>query len=186
MKLNLVRVDPDHRLMNRIAHQDADAFRELITKHLNAGTRIAERMLGNRQDAEDVMQELCMKVWKEAARWQPKAKFSTWFFRVLINACIDYKRRQRTPTTIDMDTLCDESPAIDEVLINGQKRERIIEALQLLSDRQRAAMVLTYYEDMSNQQSADLLEIELGAFHQLLFRAKQNIKKRLLDDSKET
>ena len=172
--------DPDHGLMLRIGQKDIEAYRELIGKHLNKGIKVAERMLGNRQDAEDVMQETCLKVWDEAERWKPKAKFSTWLYRVIFNACLDHKRKIVPFSGVEeVETLVDESPAADDVLIAGQRAKAVQRALQKLAERQRAAMILSYYENISNQDAADALEMNLGAFQQLLFRAKQNLKDEL-------
>lgn len=173
--------DPDHELVLRVAQRDTYAYGALVGKHLNRCLKVAERMLGNRQDAEDVVQEVCLKIWKEAARWKPKAKFSTWLYRVLLNACLDHKRRAIRFETDLLDEIADESPMHDEKMMHDQRSYRVKEALQQLPDRQRAAIVLGYYEGMSNQEAAEAMDVTLGSFQQLLFRAKQNLRDTLAD-----
>ncbi len=172
--------DPDRLLIQRVAQKNLLAFRELVGKHLHRCVKVAERMVGNRQDAEEIVQEVCLKIWNEAERWQPKAKFSTWLYRVLLNACIDHTRKIVPFAAVELETIADESPAVDDMLISGQSARRVRQALQRLPERQRAAVVLSYYEEMSNQEAADTLGMTLGAFQQLLFRAKQHLKGDLL------
>lgn len=178
----LAKFDPDHELMLRIARKDIDAFRDLLVRHLDRCVKVAERMLGNRQDAEDVMQEVCLKIWKEASRWKPQAKFSTWLYRVLLNACLDHKRKTVAYVQEELEFIPDKSPSTDERMIEEQSSQHVQNALQRLPDRQRAAVILSYYEDLSNQEAAETMGVGLGAFQQLLFRAKQNLRNELIDD----
>ena len=178
----MVDVLSDHELLQRTAQGDMRAYRELVGRHLNRSVKIAERMLGNRQDAEDVVQETCLKIWKEAPRWKPKAKFSTWLYRVLLNACLDRKRKVVPIMTDELEELMDGQPIAEEMMIGRQRSEGVRYALSQLPDRQRAAIVLNYYEEMSNQDAADAMGIGLGAFQQLLFRAKQNVRAFLVEE----
>jgi len=173
--------DPDYDLILLVGKGNIIAYRELVHKHLNKGLRIAERMLGNRsrQDAEDIMQEVCLKIWDGAYKWKPEAKFSTWLYRVIINACIDYNRKVASFSDIEIGEIIDPSPNADEVMIKNNIAIKVKVALGKLPDRQRAAIVLSYYEGVSNQESAHIIGVRLGAFQQLLFRAKQNLKNEL-------
>ena len=167
--------------MIKIAQKDLAAYRELVSRHLNRGLGVAERMLGNRQDAEDIMQEVCLKIWNGADKWKPTAKFSTWLYKILINSCID-KTRKIVPLSItNIDLLIDDSSSADENLINQQIAEKVKNALQKLPDRQRAAILLSYYEGMSNQNCADSMGVSLNAFQQLLFRGRESLKLELIE-----
>ncbi|TAL28357.1 MAG: sigma-70 family RNA polymerase sigma factor [Alphaproteobacteria bacterium] len=177
--------DADHTLMRRIAGKDAKAYRTLVGKYLNFCVRFAERMTGSRQDAEEIAQDVCLKIWNEAPRWQPQAKFSTWLYRVVTNRCIDYKRKVVPLSVVDAETLADSAPAADDTIIRAQQSARVRGALQQLPERQRAAVVLSYYEAVSNQEAADAMGMQLGAFQQLLFRARQSLKEKLIDERLE-
>lgn len=168
--------DTDHALMQRIAQRDSAAYRQLVGRHANRCLRVAERMLGSRADAEDITQEACLKIWREAPRWQPQAKFSTWLYRVVLNACMDHRRKVVPITGLDMDGIAAEQP--DEE--HTQQRRQVRAALARLPERQRAALVLSYYEGLSNQESAATLGVSLGAFQQLLLRARHALKQELL------
>lgn len=167
----------DHHLMAEVAQGNLRAYRQLVDGHINKAMRIAERMLGNRQDAEDVMQDVCLKIWREAPRWEPRAKFSTWLYRVVMNRCIDFQRGHRKTVTGDvLLDIPDDRPSLDQAIAHQQKAATVRDALQKLSDRQRQAIILTYYEDMGNQDAADSIGVSLGALQQLLYRARQNLK----------
>ena len=126
------------------------------------------------------MQEACLKIWRQAPHWQPAAKFSTWLYRIVLNACLDRKRRPMVFADSEaLDAIPDGMPAVDDRLIGEQRAQRVRAALQALPDRQRASIVLSYYEDMPNQIAADCMGVSLGAFQQLLHRAKQNLRTRL-------
>lgn len=168
--------DEDHELMARIAQSDKDAYRILVNKYLGLCIRFAERMLGSRQDAEDIAQETCLKIWQNPESWKRQSKFSTWLYRVIVNACIDHKRKVIPFANVEMEALHDHAEMVDEVLIARQKKDHMQQMLQKLPDRQRAALVLSYYEELSNQQAADALDINVLAVQQLLFRARQNLK----------
>jgi RNA polymerase sigma-70 factor, ECF subfamily len=169
----------DHALMHKAGKGDIASYRLLVLRHINRSVAFAERMLGSRQDAEDVVQDVCMTVWNEAPRWQPKAQFSTWLYRVLYNACLNYRRKHIPFAAVEMELLVDDAPSADEVLIEQQRGEKVRQCLQKLPERQRAALILSYYEECSDQQAADALGISLGALQQLLFRARQNLRQSL-------
>ncbi|MEZ0224089.1 MAG: sigma-70 family RNA polymerase sigma factor [Alphaproteobacteria bacterium] len=177
--------DADHLLMRRVARKDAQAYRALVGKYLSFCVRFAERMTGNRQDAEEIAQDVCLKIWNEAGRWQPQAKFSTWLYRVVMNRCIDYKRKVVPLGVVDAETIADGAPSADDEMMREQQAVRVRLALKQLPERQRAAIILSYYEGVTNQEAADAMGMQLGAFQQLLFRARQGLKEKLIEERLE-
>jgi RNA polymerase sigma-70 factor (ECF subfamily) len=175
----------DHELMYDIAQGNHAAYRVLLERHIHRLVRMGERMVGNRQDAEDIAQEVSLKVWHEAPRWKPQAQFSTWLYRVMMNACIDVIRKKVPQQTIEDEVLYDETPSVHEVIELHQQAQRVRVAMGQLPDRQRAAVVLSYYEALDNQTSADTMGMSLGAFQQLLFRAKKQLRDELNNEVKE-
>lgn len=178
-------IDQDDFLLRLTAQGNMEAYRKLVGRYMHYCVRFAERMLGNRHDAEDVAQEVCLKIWKEAGKWQGQAKFSTWLYRVMFNACIDYKRKViPLPVGGSVDA---ENTSLnpEEALEEKQRIQKVIHALRNLPDRQRAALVLSYYEGIKNEQAAEIMGTELGAFQQLIFRARQSLKTELLENVME-
>lgn len=175
----------DVALMVAVAKGDQVAYRALVARHMHALVRMGERMLGSRQDAEDVVQDVCLKIWHEAPRWRPEAKFTTWLYRVMMNACIDVLRKRVPQGDVDMTVLLDDAPLANELIAKQQQAQQVKQALQQLPERQRAAVILSYYEACDNQTSADVMGLSLGAFQQLLFRAKKQLRDELTLQEKE-
>lgn len=171
--------DSDEALMARVARGDQPAFRVLARRHLPAIVRLARRILGNSADAEDVAQEAMLRVWTHAPRWQPLAAFKTWLTRVVVNLCLDRKRRAPWVELEAAGEIVDSAPVASE-LAETDERERLLQAaIADLPDRQRTAIVLTYSEGMSNAQVADILDTSVSAVETLLVRGKQNLRHAL-------
>lgn len=180
MKHEVKEADADTVLMRRIGQNDVDAYRLLVKKYLNRALNFVERMIGNRSDAEDITQEAFLKVWKEAGRWEPKASFGTWFRKVLYNLCIDFIRRSRPLTTnVELEDTISEIPDAEKNLISLEVSSQVKQALQKLPERQRAALILFYYEELSQNEAAEVLEVSVSALEALLFRARTSLRKML-------
>ena len=171
--------DDDHALMRRVAVEDVSAYRTLVVRHSDRCLRTATRILGRREDAEDVVQDVWLKLWHEAPHWEPRAKLSTWLYRVVTNACIDQQRKGKRLQHGDMEKFLDERIAVDEDLIAIQRGRHVALAVAGLKDRQRVALVLSYYEGLEAGEVAEILGIKTGALQVLLHRARQELKKKL-------
>jgi RNA polymerase sigma-70 factor (ECF subfamily) len=177
----LTETDPDYFLIRLAGQGDMNAYRKLMGRYTDYCVRFAERMIGNRADAEDVTQDVSLKVWKEAAKWKPQAKFSTWLYRVMFNACIDHKRKIVPIAAGDFINSFEGVSSPERDLQEKQTAKKVSAALQRLPERQRAALVLSYYEEIKNQEAAEAMDLDLGAFQSLLYRARQSLKEQLLD-----
>lgn len=171
--------ESDEALMARIARGDERAFRVLARRHLPPMAGLARRILGNAAEAEDVAQEAMLRVWTHAPRWQPLAAFRTWLTRVVVNLCLDRKRRTQWVDLEAAGELVDPAPGATE-RAEGDERERMLAAaIETLPARQRSAIVLTYSEGMSNAQVAEVLDTSVSAVETLLVRGKQNLRRAL-------
>jgi RNA polymerase sigma-70 factor (ECF subfamily) len=139
-------------------------------------------MLGARHEAEDLVQTAFLRVWQGAARWEPRAKFSTWLYRVLHNLCMDRFRARGEPIEPRAEELADESPGSEERMQGMQREARVRAALAALPARQRAALVLCYYEERSQAEAAALLGVTEGALESLLSRGRAAMKKWLQEE----
>lgn len=172
--------DPDEELVQQVGLGDKRAAAELVRRHLPRMVGLARRMLGDAAEAEDVAQEVFLRVWRHAASWKPgKAKFETWMHRVAMNLCLDRLRRSNrnggeAPAETP-DVLASATRALDD----RQRRARVRDALQVLPERQRAALVLCYYQERSNIEAAEILGVSVDALESLLARARRALKTEL-------
>ncbi|MGG1946383.1 RNA polymerase sigma factor [Trinickia sp. NRRL B-1857] len=184
--------DPDAELIARVGRDDASAVRQLVARKLPRVLALAARMLGDRMEAQDVAQETFVRVWKQAPHWREgEARFDTWLHRVAMNLCYDRLRTRRD--TVDeeaADRLTEEAvPSAGEpeaALEARQHGERVRAALAALPPRQREALVLTYYQELSNAQAASLMGLSVDALESLLVRARRGVRAQLAPREPET
>ncbi|MBA3898073.1 MAG: sigma-70 family RNA polymerase sigma factor [Sphingomonadaceae bacterium] len=170
----------DDALMARIVRRDASAFRSVIDGHAATLHRIAWRMTGDAAEAEDVAQETLLRLWQHAARWQAGGTgVAAWLHRVAVNLCLDRLRKKRFASDQEAPERVDESPAAPETIDEERRRARVVAAIGALPDRQRAAIVLTYYEDQPNALAAEAMEMNIKAFESLLLRARGALARAL-------
>lgn len=159
--------------MTRIAARDPLAFSRVVSAQAAMLHRVAYRMLGDSADAEDVAQEALLRLWATADRWRPgQAGIAAWLTRVAVNLCLDRLRRRRFSSDAAVPERADDAPRADEGLAAAQLRAAALAALGDLSERHRATIVLTYYEELPNAEAAEVLDMKLKAFESLLFRAR--------------
>lgn len=172
----------DSTLMRRVASGDARALEAIAERHSAMLFAIAWRMLGDAAEAEDVVQEAITRAWVKAGSWTPVGGgLGGWLRRVATNLCIDRQRKRAFVSGNEIPETADEAPAAD-VLIDEQRRAAAVAvAMQALPDRQRAAIVLTYYEGVSNAEAAVALGIGVKALESLLVRARQGLSRTLAE-----
>lgn len=168
----------DDALMARVAQRDAVAFCAIVERHMTAVHRVAWRMLGDAASAEDVTQDALLRLWDHAGRWQPGGTgVGAWLRRVATNLCLDRLRRQKFAGGNEIPDRADEAPLADEQMEEDQMRALTMDCIGQLPDRQRAAIVLTYYEERPNAEAASVLDMNIKAFESLLLRARQTLKR---------
>ncbi|HBM89979.1 MAG: RNA polymerase sigma factor [Parvibaculaceae bacterium] len=170
----------DDALMAALADGDPKAGRALVDDHLTHVLAVARRMLGDQAEAEDVAQDTFMRAWKAAGRWEPgRAKLSTWLHRIAMNQCLDRLRKKKPePLAPDFDAPSDR-PDPEAELYQQQLGRRIDGAIQALPERQRAAIVLSHYQHLSNQEASEILGVSVEALESLLSRGRRALKQSL-------
>jgi RNA polymerase sigma-70 factor (ECF subfamily) len=167
--------------MARTAQGDGRAFRTLAERHAGHALRLARRILGNEALAEDIVQDALLRVWIHAPRWRPEAAFRTWLYRVVVNLCLNAKRR---PADLPLDAaghVADPADAADADLEIRERDRRLAGAIGALPERQRAAIVLSYQEGLSNAEVAAVLDTSVSSVETLLVRAKRALRTSLGD-----
>ncbi|MBI4182792.1 MAG: sigma-70 family RNA polymerase sigma factor [Proteobacteria bacterium] len=169
----------DEDLMARVAAGDEEAFCRLARRNARLGFGLARRLTGSTADAEDVVQEALLRVWTHAPRWRPTAAFRTWFYRVVVNLCLDRRRRRAWVALEEADEPADPGPDAVALIERDETGRAVAAAVAGLPDRQRAALLLTYYEGLSNAETAVALATSVSAVETLLVRAKRALRRRL-------
>lgn len=170
----------DRALMARVADGDGAAFRILTERHTPLVFGLAWRMLGDGAEAEDVVQDAFTKLWVGAKNWAPLGGgLGAWLRRIAANACLDRLRRRRHVSDEGVPERADEAPGADVMIDADRRRQAVAAAIQALPDRQRAAIVLTYYEGVPNAEAAVMLDLGIKALESLLVRARQSLTKAL-------
>lgn len=174
--------DPDEDLVRRVGRGDPAAIQAMVARKLPRMLALAQRMLGDAVEAEDVAQDAMLRAWKQAPKWRPgKAKFDTWLHRVALNLCYDRLRKRREiPTDIPPDRP-DEGPAPDRGLLAAELGVRVDAALVRLPERQREAIVLCHYQELTNIEAASLMEVSVEALESLLSRGRRALRLALAD-----
>ncbi len=186
------RDDPerDLRLMKLIGAGDEEAFRELVEAHQLRVLGTAIRMLGDHADAEDIAQEVFVRVWKGAARWEPSAKFTTWLYTIIRNCVFnEIRRRKRHPAdSLEAERDDENHPrqflnpstkAPDAALLDDEMQDAIERAIQELPEAQRMAVILRRYQDVSYEEIAEVLDLTVLAVKSVLFRARTTLREKL-------
>jgi len=175
----------DEALVARVAMEDATAFAELVRRHADRYIAMAERMLGERTEAEDALQDAFSRLWMHAGRFDPAAaRFTTWFYRVVANACTDrLRRRGRTRPLPENWDMPDGAPGAEAGLAKAQAAMAVRRALDRLPARQRLAIILCYYEGVTNKEAAVVLGVSVKALESLLVRARRRLRIDLVAES---
>ncbi len=176
--------ESDETLLKRLAAGEERAARFLLARYLPRVLALAQRMLGSRSEAEDVAQEVFLRIWKQAARWQPGgARFSTWVRRVTSNLCIDRLRVRKSAPLEDAALIADPAPGAESRVAEAEQSARVAAALQSLPERQRLALILVHYQELGNRETAEIMDCTVEAVEALLTRARKGLKDLLLKDA---
>jgi RNA polymerase sigma-70 factor (ECF subfamily) len=173
-------IDPDAALIAGVARGDPAAVRAFVAAKLPRMVRLAGRMLGDAIEAEDVAQEVFLRVWKHAANWRPgKARFDTWMHRVALNLCYDRLRKRRELLMDEPPEQADDGPAPDASLLSADTGAAVATALAALPVRQREAIVLVHYQELGNIEAAAVMEVTVEALESLLGRGRRALRQSL-------
>ncbi len=182
---------PSEELMAMIARGDEEAFEILVNRHQTSILNLVYRFIGDRTQAKDLAQEVFLKVWQSAQNYEPKAKFTTWIYRITANLCFNELKSARRKKWFSFnrsdedgehtfeETLADSAPSAEDLLLEKERSRQISDALQSLPDNQRMALVLKRYDDLSYQEIAQIIGCSVSAVESLLVRAKRTLQEKM-------
>jgi len=173
--------DTDEALMSRVQSGDREAYAMLVHRHSDRFYALAWRMCGDAGAGEDIVQEAFLKIWIKAKNWDPErgAKFTTWFSRIVLNAAYDYGRKKKNMPATGNDfvhQVIDNNAVGEDRLEILDKQSALEAAIQSLPARQKEALNLCFYEEISNKEAASILGIGVKALESLLMRAKKSVR----------
>jgi RNA polymerase sigma-70 factor (ECF subfamily) len=173
----MTAIEPDLELLGLTAAGDQEAFAQLVRRHQANVFSLAYRFSRDRQDAEELTQEIFFKVWRHARSFRGESRFSTWLYRLAVNACLNHRQRKKArpdPLPLAGEHAAEAAPG-GEDLVAGEREARLKKALDALPARQRMALILASFEDRSYEEIAEALEASVPAVESLLFRARKNL-----------
>ena len=177
--------DSDESLMKSIQMGQHQAFAILVRRHTDRFFKTAYRLCGDIVEAEDMVQDAFLKVWKNPNLWQDGkgAKFTTWFYRILVNQNIDRLRQTKTKDMGEgfLENVTDQKQSIEHDMMVNEEQSMIEAALSSLPVRQKMAITMCFYEGLSNAEAAQVLGVKIKALESLLMRAKAGLKDVLKD-----
>jgi RNA polymerase sigma-70 factor (ECF subfamily) len=179
--------DPDAALMLRVRDGDTDAFHELFARYSRTMVNFVYHFVGNRHRAEELAQDTFLQIYRARRRYEARARFVTYLYRVATNLCLNEVRRMERERKVEpldggKDTLRDEdSPTAEERVAGREAADRIRQALEALPANQKAALLLSRVDGLSCKEVADCFETTEGAVKSLVYRATQALRGRLRD-----
>ena len=182
-------LDYDAELMLRVKEGDGASFALLLEKHRSPVVHFLYRMIQNQAVAEELAQDVFLRVYRSRATYEPTAKFTTWLFRIATHLALNSirdGRHERQQDRLDDDSselpvrqVSDGSPSVEQRMVYQAKLEEVRKAIAMLPEKQRAAVLMHKYEEMEYSQIAKVLSCSESAVKSLLFRAYETLRARL-------
>jgi RNA polymerase sigma-70 factor (ECF subfamily) len=172
----------DEELMAQVAGGEHGSFSMLVRRHTKRFYSLAYRMLSDREEAEDIVQDSFLMLWESPENYDSskKTKFTTWFYRIIVNRCLDKKKKSREITLSDEFEISDNS-GDTEAIINMKRKQCEIEVyLKELPESQQTALNICFYEGVSNKEAAEIMGVSLKAIESLLMRAKSSLRTKMM------
>ena len=161
---------------------DRDEFHNLVRRNARPLFQLAYRMTGNRNDAEDLVQETFLRAWKQMSKFDGRASFGTWLHRICANCSLDLLRaraRRKNEDEHPMERIAAAAPSPERLAMSGEVAGILGPALDELSPQERAAFVMRHYEGLGIDQIATVLDVQPGAAKHSVFRAVQKLRRAL-------
>jgi RNA polymerase sigma-70 factor (ECF subfamily) len=183
----------DAAVVAQVLAGDRDAFRVLVERHSRSIFRVVYRMTGNQQDTEEIVQETLLRAYKSLDRFELRANFSTWLYRIAVNRTLDFLNARKTQMTRETYQIVDNpeaeqsnqvqlpaaTPGPDRLLLSAEMKRRIAGALGLLTPAERVAFTMRHMEGRSIEEISQALNLKASAAKNSVFRAVQKLRQQL-------
>ena len=180
----------ERNMIERASRGDAAAFNHLMAQHERRMYAVALRMCGNREDAQDCLQEAMLRVYRAIGGFKGQSSFSTWVYRITMNTCLDELRRKKNRQNTSLDNLldmgwspADESNAPEKQAMRSELRRNLNRAIQELPEEMRSAVVLRDIQGFSYDEIARMLEINVGTIKSRISRGREKLREKLKENA---
>jgi RNA polymerase sigma-70 factor, ECF subfamily len=185
---------PSEELMAKTAAGEEFAFEALVCRHQTSVLNLIYRYVGDRTMARDLAQEVFIRVWRDAKRYEAKAKFTTWIYRITANLCLNELKSFGKKKLLFGGNPVEEgrtpneernvSPSAEDILLAEERSRQVSDVLQGLPENQRMTLILKRYDNLSYHEIAKVMECSVSAVESLLVRAKRNLQEKVLPHEK--
>jgi len=175
----------EQKLIRAAASGDMGAFSELVSAYRMRVLRTAAGLLGSTEEAEDVAQQVFIRVWQHLGDYDPGGSFASWLYRITTNLCIDTLRRDKHEAPLDEETRGGGRSDLEDRIQRQDEREQLRAAIARLPDKTRAALILREYEQLSYKEIAQVLRIPIGTVMSRLNYARRALGQLLQSEGSE-
>ena len=179
--------DDDRLLIHEAARGDAYAFEQLMRRHEGRMYAVALRMCGNREDAQDCVQDAMLRVYRALDRFKGQSSFSTWVYRITMNTCLDELRRRKVRASSSLDTLLesgwspsDEEDTPERHALRSEQKAALGRAINDLPEDMRAAIVLRELHGLSYEEISDVLAVNVGTIKSRISRGREKLRQLIV------
>ncbi len=176
--------ETDGALVFACQRGDREAFDRLVERYQRGIYRLCYRYVNDHEDANDLAQEAFLKAWRAIGRFRGDSSFSTWLYRIAVNACLNHRALRRPPTQELPESLPDPARGAEARALRDDEAERVRRAVSRLPDKQRATLILKIYHELTHEEVARVLGSTVGTAKSNLFQALVKLR-RLLDERGE-
>jgi RNA polymerase sigma-70 factor (ECF subfamily) len=156
---------------------EREAFDRLVVRYQREVYRLCYRYVNNHEDANDLTQEVFLRAWRAIGRFKGRSAFSTWLYRIAVNACLNFRASRRRPAQELPETLADPAAGAEEQAERDDEARRVREAVSRLPEKQRVTLILKVYHDLTHQEVAQVLGSTVGTVKANFFHALGNLRK---------
>ncbi len=176
--------EDDHEAIEACRRGEREAFDRLVERYQRDVYRLCYRFVNNHEDAHDLAQESFIKAYRALDRFRGDSAFSTWLYRIAVNACLNFRAARKPKAEELPEALTDARPRADQDLLSEERSRRVRAAIQKLPEKQRATLILKTYHDLSHEEVAGVLGSTVGTVKANLFHGLANLKKILAGEGR--
>jgi RNA polymerase sigma-70 factor (ECF subfamily) len=169
--------EAEQRAVEACRRGEREAFDELVLRYQRGIYRLCYRYVNNHEDANDLTQEVFLRAWRAIGRFRGQSAFSTWLYRIGVNACLNFRAARRPVTQELPETLADPGKGAAQQAQEAQQARQVREAVSRLPEKQRATLILKVYHELTHKEVAQILGSSVGTVKANLFHALGNLRK---------